>query len=189
MKTTKFIIFAIMAAFLLTANLTWARDRDRSGNRQFRQHREISKGVRKAEITRRESARLNQEQRRIQKTQRRYLADGRMSRPERRHVERMQDTAARNIRLARYNGRDRHRGDHRYHKGRYGGHEGYGRDYRRPARHHFEKHYYDKDRRHYGKHRRHHGHGRYYEHRRHYSDYTPWFGFSPGLSFSFSFSD
>jgi hypothetical protein len=53
---------------------------------QAQQHRRIVQGVRSGELTQREARRLQGEQRMIRRQERAYLADGHLSRSERRDL-------------------------------------------------------------------------------------------------------
>lgn len=53
---------------------------------QAQQHRQIVQGIRSGELTPREARRLQAEQRAIRREERAYLADGRLSRGERRDL-------------------------------------------------------------------------------------------------------
>ncbi|MDH3287937.1 MAG: hypothetical protein OEP48_09490 [Betaproteobacteria bacterium] len=53
---------------------------------QAKQHRRIVPGIRSGELTQREARRLRGEQRMIRRQERAYLADGRLSRGERRDL-------------------------------------------------------------------------------------------------------
>jgi len=64
---------------------------------QAQQHRSIMRGVRSGELTSREARRLLGEQRMIQRRERAYLADGRLSRGERRDLYRDLRSANRRI--------------------------------------------------------------------------------------------
>lgn len=64
---------------------------------QAKQHRRIVQGVRSGDLTRREAGRLRAEQRVIQRKERAYLADGRLSRGERRDLYRDLRSANRHI--------------------------------------------------------------------------------------------
>lgn len=66
----------------------WGHRSSASGinRRQAQQHRRIVQGVRSGELTRHEARRLQAEQRMIRRQERAYLADGRLSRPERRDL-------------------------------------------------------------------------------------------------------
>jgi len=64
---------------------------------QAQQHRQIVRGVRSGELTRHEARRLQGEQRMIRRQERAYLADGRLSRGERRDLYQAQRSAQRHI--------------------------------------------------------------------------------------------
>ncbi len=77
----------------------WGHRSGRSGiNRmQAQQRRSIARGVRSGELTSREARRLRGEQRAIRRQERAYLADGHLSRGERRHLYRDLRSANRRI--------------------------------------------------------------------------------------------
>ena len=66
----------------------WGHQSSRSGidRMQAQQHRQIVRGIRSGELTQREARRLMSEQRSIRREERAYLADGRLSRAERRDL-------------------------------------------------------------------------------------------------------
>ncbi len=66
--------------------------------RQQRQLQRIRAGIDSGQLSRREARDLLREQRDIERTQRHYLADGRLSRDEWIHLDRMLDHASVNIR-------------------------------------------------------------------------------------------
>ncbi len=70
--------------------------------RQQRQARRIRAGFDSGQLSRHEARDLLREQRHIEKMQRRYLADGRLSRDEWRHLDAMLDRASVNIREERH---------------------------------------------------------------------------------------
>ena len=67
----------------------------------------IANGVRSGEVTGRECRYLGNEQRRIQRKKRSFLADGWLSRGERRRLNRLQNRADRDIYRAKHNRRNR----------------------------------------------------------------------------------
>lgn len=75
--------------------------------RQQHQQQRIGQGVRSGELTRGEANRLRHEQRDIRQEERRYMADGHLSRAERADLHRDQNRASRHI----YN--EKHDGQHR----------------------------------------------------------------------------
>ena len=75
--------------------------------RHHYQMERIDKGVRCGEVTRREYRYLGNEQRRIQRQRRHSLADGWLSRGERRRLHRMQNRAGCDIYRAKHNRRNR----------------------------------------------------------------------------------
>lgn len=73
--------------------------------RQHQQIQRIVKGVRCGEVSGSEYRYLGNEQRRIHRQRRHFLADGRLSRGERRRLHRMQNRAGGDIYRARHNRR------------------------------------------------------------------------------------
>ena len=82
----------------------FAQDRTpRTNGRQVAQRARIHKGRMDGEVTKREAAALNVEQRHIRRSERRAKADGEVTPLERRKLERKQNRASRNIRRAKHN--------------------------------------------------------------------------------------
>jgi hypothetical protein len=108
---------------------------DQVDRRQTKQRARIRDGRRNGELTRRESGRLKQEQRQVNRLDRRFGSDGRYSPRERRVLEKKQDRASRHIGRAKHNDRTRYgdRDDRRGNDKRAGG-NGYGRHERRGNR-------------------------------------------------------
>ena len=75
--------------------------------RQDRQERRIEQGVRSGELTPREAARLERGQARIRQMERQALADGRISRRERREIDHAQDQQNQLIARLKHNDRAR----------------------------------------------------------------------------------
>ena len=75
--------------------------------RQDRQERRIEQGVRSGELTPRETARLARGQARIRQMERQALADGRISRRERREIDHAQDQQNQLIARLKHNDRAR----------------------------------------------------------------------------------
>lgn len=71
--------------------------------RQGAQRGRIAEGRASGEVTNREAAVLNRQQRHIRRTERRAKADGDVTVRERRQLDRKQDRASRNIRRAKTN--------------------------------------------------------------------------------------
>jgi hypothetical protein len=114
-------IFLASILALVWCSAVWGGERPRKGTnkkeykqtersnkstynvRRNKQASRISKGVRKGDITRKESRRLDKEQRRIDRTYRRAVSDGHLSRLERQRLHKMRDRAGRHIYRARNN--------------------------------------------------------------------------------------
>lgn len=103
MIQAKRIILTGMAAVMVfvAAGTAWGGEPFR--HRQKRQLDRIYQGIRQGEISQSEYARLNRELMRIETARDRAMADGRMSRHERRRLKRMFNRADRHIHYAREN--------------------------------------------------------------------------------------
>jgi hypothetical protein len=98
MKTMNAVAAAAMIAmFSLPSFAQGVQSTPRIDQRQAEQERRIDRGVRMGLITPREEQRLREEQRHIRREERRAMADGHMSREERRHIDHLQDQADRHI--------------------------------------------------------------------------------------------
>lgn len=75
----------------------------RADRRETAQRARIHKGRRDGEITNREAAALNAEQRHVRRSERRAKADGEVTAQEKMRLERKQDRASRHIRKAKHN--------------------------------------------------------------------------------------
>ena len=75
----------------------------RVDRRQASQHFRMREGVRSGDLTRGEWSRLRAGQRELRRFERRALADGVLTRRERRQLERMQDLQSRRIARMRHN--------------------------------------------------------------------------------------
>ncbi len=106
-KKPQFILFAIL---LLAGFSGFAQDANvrgtRADKRQVAQRARIHDGRKDGEVTRREAALLNAEQRHVRRNERRAKADGEVTTQEKRRLERKQDRASRHIRRAKHNGID-----------------------------------------------------------------------------------
>lgn len=80
---------------------------------QAEQRERIHQGIRSGELTPREAARLQAEQREIEHLQRMYMADGRLGPHERRHLVAELDDASRHIWRQKHDAQDRY--DYRPH--------------------------------------------------------------------------
>ncbi len=97
-----------MVVLMMLVGITlFAQDRTpRVNGRQAAQRGRIAEGRASGEVTNREAAALNTQQRHIRRTERRAKADGEVTVRERRHLDRKQDRASRNIRRAKKNSVD-----------------------------------------------------------------------------------
>ncbi|MFN5170808.1 MAG: hypothetical protein ACK5DD_14400 [Cyclobacteriaceae bacterium] len=99
-----------VALVLLLAANAWAQENTpRADNRQGNQRARISDGRQSGDLTAREAARLNQQQRHVRRAERRAKADGDVSVRERARLERKQDRASRNIRRQKNDAQQRPR--------------------------------------------------------------------------------
>lgn len=104
MATTR--IFGLVALLVLAAAApALAEDpaMPRAEERQRVQQRRIGQGVRSGELTPKETLRLEREQVRIERTQRRMEADGQVTPGERARLQVRQDKASRDIYRAKHN--------------------------------------------------------------------------------------
>lgn len=95
----------LLALFFLPIGISHAHGP--YARRHHFQMERIAHGFRSGEVTEREFRYLSNEQRQIQRRRRRFLADGWLSRGERRRLYRMQNRADRDIYQARHNQRKR----------------------------------------------------------------------------------
>ena len=104
------LAIGLMATLSVAAVAQDGRRGDRAlriRERQQRQQVRIAEGVRSGELTRRETIRLEREQRGIQLEKREARSDGDFTRDERRDIYREQNQASRHIYRAKHNRRDR----------------------------------------------------------------------------------
>lgn len=94
-------------AFAQTPTPPGERQAQRVDHRQARQSDRITHGVESNQITGREQARLERQQRHIDGMERRSKADGQVTAREAVRIEHAQDRASRNIFRARHNRRQR----------------------------------------------------------------------------------
>lgn len=105
MKAFRLLLLAV-ALTSVTASLASAHpSTPRVDRRQAMQHSRIREGVRSGELTPGERSRLRAGQRHVRRIERRAIADGSMSRHERRHLERAQDRQSRRIARLKHNRR------------------------------------------------------------------------------------
>lgn len=97
---------SLITLFLLSiGTLVWAQETaPRTDVRQGAQRARIREGRASGDLTQRESAALNSQQRHIRRTERRAEADGTVTRREQKNLDRKQNRANRNIRRAKHNG-------------------------------------------------------------------------------------
>lgn len=97
-------IFVVTYLFMLFSAAVFAQDRTpRADVRQGAQRARIHEGRKDGDVTNREAAALNAQQRHIRRSERRAKADGDVTPSERRRLEKKQDRASRNIRRAKHN--------------------------------------------------------------------------------------
>ena len=94
MKKTIAILLMGGCFALVTAGIAWAGE---CQAHQGRQYKRIHQGVHSGALTRSEARTLLREQRHIRQTAKRAWADGRLTRPERVRLHRMQQRAGRHI--------------------------------------------------------------------------------------------
>lgn len=97
----------IVVAFLMIMSFSLCQaqtETPRADARQVAQRARIHQGRQSGEITNREAATLNKQQRHIRRAERRAESDGVVTRREKRRLEKKQDRANRTIRRAKHNG-------------------------------------------------------------------------------------
>ncbi len=96
MKTVKFAAAIACAAFVLPA---WAQTTStpRIDQRQQNQERRIEQGEKSGALTKKEAARLEKGQARVQKMENKAVADGKVTKKEARHIEKAQDRQSKKI--------------------------------------------------------------------------------------------
>ena len=102
-KTSGFILFVIVLFVSLSGFGQDANVRTRTDKRQVAQRARIHEGRKDGEVTRREAAVLNAEQRHVRRSERRAKADGEVTPQEKRRLERKQNRTSRHIRRAKSN--------------------------------------------------------------------------------------
>lgn len=98
---TGFLIFGLSVAVMAQS------ETPRADTRQKTQRARIHEGRKDGEVTNREAAVLNAEQRNIRRTERRMKADGEVTPAEKVRLEKKQDRANRHIRRAKNNDIDK----------------------------------------------------------------------------------
>jgi hypothetical protein len=103
------IVKSILATFVLSlfAVSAFAAPTDDPGiqKRQVNQEKRIDQGVKSGELTPREAGRLEAQQAKIQQDEARMKADGKLTKAERRKLQREQDRASKNIYRKKHNER------------------------------------------------------------------------------------
>ncbi|HEY7544623.1 MAG TPA: hypothetical protein VID27_07065 [Blastocatellia bacterium] len=94
-------IFVVSLSIVASAHTPYINRRERHEQQRIRQ------GIRSGELTRREAARLEVQQARVRIAERIAKADGRVTRHERYHLNRMLNRASRNIYRQKHDGQDR----------------------------------------------------------------------------------
>lgn len=79
--------------------------------RQERQAERIDKGVESGQLNKREAARMEKGQARVQKMEDRAAADGKMTKGERRRIEHAQDTQSARIAKQKHDAQKAHKGE------------------------------------------------------------------------------
>ncbi len=92
----KIVTFAVLAA-LATPVLAQTPSTPRIDQRQQNQDQRIDQGVQSGELNRKEAARLDRGQARVQKMENKAVADGKVTAKERRRIEHAQDQQSRKI--------------------------------------------------------------------------------------------
>ena len=101
-------LIVVTSLFVLVNMVAFAQDRTpRANARQGAQRARIHDGRQDGEITNKEAAVLNSQQRHIRRSERRAKADGDVTLAERRRLEKKQDRASRSIRRAKNNDIDK----------------------------------------------------------------------------------
>lgn len=104
MKTIHNLSGLIIMALLLTTSIAgYSQAAPRTDKRQVAQRARIAEGRQDGEVTRKEAAALNAQQRHIRRNERRAEADGEVTVSEQRRLDRKQNRASRNIRRAKHN--------------------------------------------------------------------------------------
>lgn len=106
-KYSYLILVAIAFSLIAISNETLAQtDTKRADVRQHAQRARIAEGRADGELTKREAAGLNVEQRHIRRSERRAKADGEVTVQEKMRLERKQNRSNRHIRRAKHNEKD-----------------------------------------------------------------------------------
>ena len=101
------IIITFFAVGSFFATQAQAQTTTSTTARQVNQRARIAEGRQSGELTHREAAALNAQQRNIKRTKRRAKADGVVTRAERKEIRRKQNRASRSIRRQKNDAQDR----------------------------------------------------------------------------------
>jgi hypothetical protein len=96
MKTFNFLAFAVAGAFALPA-FAQTQSTPRIDQRQANQERRIEQGEKSGALNKKEAARLEKGQARVQKMENKAVADGKVTAGERARIEQAQDKQSRRI--------------------------------------------------------------------------------------------
>jgi len=99
MKLKSLIVAALVVAFpaMALAQTPDTTSKPRIDQRQANQEKRIEKGVQSGQLNQKEAVRLQKGQERVQKAENKALADGKMTKKERAHIEHMQDQQSKKI--------------------------------------------------------------------------------------------
>lgn len=100
MKKLAILTVMLMISLFISVDMAQA---GKAGNRQIKQQKRIHQGVKSGELTRKETLRLEREQRRIQKTKKEVGKDGKLTPKERLRLEQQQNKANRDIYRLKHN--------------------------------------------------------------------------------------
>ena len=93
----------VFSMLMISATLAFAQETPRADARQGAQRARIATGRATGEVTGKEAAVLNSEQRHVRRSERRAASDGTVSPREKVRLERKQNRASRHIRRAKHN--------------------------------------------------------------------------------------
>ncbi len=95
--------FFIASLFLLSSLNVFSIDGKRHDRRQFKQKKRIANGVKSGELSKKESRKLIRGQRRINRTEKRFEADGELTAKEKIILEKKQDIQSKRIYKKKHN--------------------------------------------------------------------------------------
>lgn len=101
MKVQKLFLGLVFVLFAMAASAQTATPK--VADRQVNQQKRIVKGVKSGELNKKETVKLERQQRRINRSKKRAKADGDVSRKERAKIHARQNKASRNIKRAKKN--------------------------------------------------------------------------------------